>query len=101
LCYTAAFFCITLKNAENYQKRGLWKIKIKKFQKTIDKWKKLGYNGKLLNDGYISLIRRSEWVGELCLSHKKTAKTVNVMGIVTIHFARNTIWYVVVALVIS
>ena len=71
-----AFFIVNLKELT---------IKIKKFQKTIDKWKNLGYNGKLLNDGYISLIRRSEWVGGLYLSHKKSAETVIVMGIVTIH----------------
>ena len=59
--------------------------KIKKFQKTIDKWKILGYNGKLSNDGYISLIRRSEWVGELCPFYKNTAEIVILVAIVNIH----------------
>ena len=62
-----------------------FKFFLKNFSKTIDKWKILGYNGKLSNDGYISLIRRSEWVGELCLSHKKTAEIVILVAIVNIH----------------
>ena len=39
--------------------------KLKNFQKGLDSQLSIGYNDKLSNDGYISLICKSKWVGLL------------------------------------